>query len=204
VAPVADPSEKATDLAGTFINALATIATGALVFGIGLVSVAPAFDVPTRIGLVVSWAAFAVSILGGLFAQATIPMHVYRKISIFDSPPFEWPVRVQQIAFGVALLLLAVVLTKQLLAKPVAAALVAPSATEAFAIARRCVALGAYDQLARIELLPADDSSALDRATWHLQLQRPHPPAFLDLFVDAGSGSVTALQAVPIAKGCRR
>jgi hypothetical protein len=198
-----EPEDKATELAGTFIAALATVATGALVFSIGLVSAAPSFDVIARVALIVSWFAFGVSIIGGLLAQATIPIHVKQKLSIFSSAPFELPVRVQQIAFGIASLLLFLVLTRQLLSKPVAADLAVPSAAKALKIAQTCVDLARYDQVAKIELLPGDDATALDKGSWHLQFARTVAPvSVLDVFVNAGSAAVSSLRRVKIAKSC--
>jgi hypothetical protein len=196
---------KATDLAGTFINALNTIATGALVFSIGLVATAPAYDFWARIGLIGSWVAAAISIIAGLAAQATIPLHVQRKILIFYSPMFNWPTKIQQVAFAIAMVLLAVVLARQLLSKPVAGSVAVPSAMQALDIAKRCVPQSDAGAVLKLELLPGDDSTALDESTWHVQLQpsaKSRTP--LDLFVNAQTGAVAALQNVTINKSCAR
>jgi hypothetical protein len=196
---------KATDLAATFINALNTIATGALVFSIGLVATAPAYDFWARIGLIGSWVAAAVSIIAGLAAQATIPLHVQNKVLIFYSRYFNWPARTQQIAFAIAMVLLAVVLARQLLSKPIAGSAGVPSAVQALDIAKHCVPHAAAGAVLKLELLPGDDSTALDQATWHVQLQRSaEPQTTVDLFVNAQSGAIATLQNVPIKKNCAR
>jgi hypothetical protein len=196
---------KATDLAGTFINALETIATGALVFSIGLVAMAPAYDFWARIGLIGSWVAAAASIIAGLAAQSTIPLHVQRKILIFYSPVFNWPARIQQIAFAIAMVLLAVVLARQLLSKPVASSAAVPSAVQALDIAKRCVPQADAGAVIKLELLPGDDGTALDQSTWHVQLQRSAKSQIaLDLFVNAQTGAIATLQNVALNKNCAR
>jgi hypothetical protein len=181
---------KATDLAAAFTTALTTIATGALVFSIGLVSNAPSFDNVARIWLIVSWFLLTVSVVSGLAAQSTIGMHILNGRSIFESPVFERPSRIQQISFFLSIVVLAVVLGRQMFT-PSLAERIATKPRDAVTQLQRCVTTMTVTEISTLDWI---GSAASANFLWHAKIIDRHARTVEDVFVDAETGRISDIQ----------
>lgn len=199
-----DAIDPATSSAGAFVNALTTIATGALVFSIGLVPSASDYTWLSRAFILATWALLALSILCGLAAQATIPMHTVHKVSVFNSPIFEIPVRAQQITFFLSVACLGTVLVNQLVTQPVASDAKVSSASEALLQVRKCFGPRSFKEVLAVEAVRGIDAAKLRDVSWHMRfLSRAKPVAKVDVFIMATDGSVRALpNTFRISKDC--
>jgi hypothetical protein len=200
--PTATPAAASDALkaAGDIIKVSTGLATGALVFSVSLLPNASTYTPGIRCFLILSWFSLLVSILTGVLSQSAIPVLMEDQDYNIENKWFTWPGRAHQIAFGFAIIFLAVALTKIVYSEP--SHLRVRSAAEAVAIARReIVDKFEVAKVSKIELLK-DPSDRASNATWHAQLELVPKPSndpsvsgrrYLDVFITARKGEVSTL-----------
>jgi uncharacterized membrane protein YiaA len=198
-----DAGQKALDSAADFIKVTTGLATGALVFSVGLTNAPSGLNTPARYLLATSWIALLVSLLFGVFvAQGRITTKMAERS--YDIHGDRWltiPTMAHQWAFflGVALLgaTLAVVVAQQ---PPTNNAKVL-SAMRAVQIAENNVPkFLSIVKVSTVEFVKGAEPTDASIPTWHIQFQVAHPLArknkrselpvsdYLDIFVDPESG----------------
>lgn len=183
--------DRATDLASSFTAGLITIATGALVLSIGLVASADAYGPKARYCLLASWILLTLSILAGLTAQSTIAMHEVHGVSIFESPRFEWPSRIQQVSFFISIFVLAIVLIAQLFSTHSVAEEQVGEPGKAIALLRSCIR-----DLDTVNILSIDLIHGRDPAndTWHLRFAPVESGKVTDVLIGVDQGDILDVQ----------
>jgi len=173
------------------------LATGALVFGTGLLDSAELVPA-VRCWLVASWVLFGLSVLGGLFAQARLPVMMRGQTYNLEDKAYTTPARIQQVTFFIGVVLLLISLVIILFHRSTLETLAAGTAKEAGTRALDALPPGfTLDEVRKVELVKGLPDTALAAAVWHLQLAgstsppNPPKPVILDLFVDAATGTVT-------------
>jgi hypothetical protein len=165
-----ESGQHALDAALDWTKVSTALATGALVFGVGLTN-SVGTSVPwIRYALAIAWALFFVSIVTGIFAQASLPVLMQAQNYDLESRPFTLPARIHQLAFFVAILITAVVLIRLLFDQPPVVSLAVRNGADALTRARASLAHGSVvDKLTVIELVKSVDPTHLDTAVWHIQ-----------------------------------
>jgi hypothetical protein len=189
--------------AGDIIKVSTGLATGSLIFSVGLIGNAPGYSLTIRGLLVVSWVLFAISIILGVMSQAVIPVLMAHQDYNIEDRWFTYPGRVHQTAFVFAVIVLAVALFKMVYSEPTT--LRVPTAVEAVSIAKNAI-INKYDidRLSKIELIkaPSDRASA---TTWRAEFEvtqkhsqgeleassRPHS---INVLIDALRGNPTIIE----------
>ncbi len=197
------PTPDALKAAGDIIKVSTGLATGALVFGVGLLPNAASYSPLTRVLLVLSWALLLVSIIAGILSQAAIPVLLADEDYDIENKYYTWPGRIHQVSFGFAVAILAAALISIMYSEPSHLSV----STAADAVARAEAAVGgqlAVQEVTKIELINGPSGSASD-GTWHIQLEvtpktgaksPPTPtaaPGFLDVFITAHKGMISTL-----------
>ena len=176
------------------------LATGALVFGVGLLTGAQSVQAVHTI-LILSWISFGLSVLLGIIAQASIPVMMRDRIYNLEHRPFTWPARVHQVTFLVGIFLLLLSLIRLLNSEPPRESLRVRTAVEANDIARTLLPAGfAIGELRTTELLPGTRGDSAGARVWHIQFcgtaterHSTHWRVF-DVLIDAGSGKAILAQ----------
>jgi len=197
-------SADALKAAGDIIKLSTGLATGALVFGVGLLPNAPVYTPFVRGCLVASWGLLLVSIVAGVFSQAAIPVLIEDRNYSIEDPYFTYPGRAHQVLFGLGLLALALGLSAVLYAEP--HRLRIGTALEATRIVEKRIGTEyVIRQLTKIELI-ASPSDHRNEATWHAQFEvipkaeivkgagAAPSPRNLDVLVGARSGDLMIVQ----------
>jgi hypothetical protein len=190
--PQPDPADI-LKAAGDVLKVSTGLATGALVFSVGLLKDAQSYSLFARVVLAGSWGLLVLSVLGGLLSQAAIPPLLAERRFSLEEPTFTWPGRVHQVLMFVAILLLAVAMASTLFheAQPLRAA----SAAQAVAAARRAVTSGeSVRRLSAVELLAGPQGSPI-APSWRVQFELSAPTAaYADVMVDAQTGRVSRVR----------
>jgi hypothetical protein len=178
-----DRHKQALASAGDFLKVSTGLATGALVFSLGLLPSVQVEGTAIHVLLTLTWAALFVSVVGGILSQAAIPVLMYDGVFDLEAPTFTWPGRIHQVLFGLAMLGLAVVLIATLNAG-------APkigNAAGALARARTALRAGEVpDRLEEIALLGGTP------AGWHVRFHL-RDGGSVDVVVDAAKGAVSRI-----------
>lgn len=93
------------------------IATGALVFSVGLLKENIKLNSYAKIFLLLSWLALAISVAAGVLAYMRIPTLIAKKDFNMRDRLMEIPGRIHHIAFGTGILLLGIALVIALIQK---------------------------------------------------------------------------------------
>ncbi|MBV9748255.1 MAG: hypothetical protein JO157_05530, partial [Acetobacteraceae bacterium] len=158
--------------AGDIIKLSTSLATGALVFSVGLLGGAAGYAPWTRRLLAVTWCLLFLSIATGVISQAAIPVLMSEEKYDIEAPTYTWPGRAHQALFLAGLLLLAVALVKILYAEPAEERLRVRTAAEAVQVARATLApRDRVSKLDTVELIKGTDQSSGGQMTWHVQLE---------------------------------
>jgi hypothetical protein len=189
--------------AGDIIKVSTGLATGSLIFSVGLIGNAPSYSLTVRVLLVVSWILLAISIIVGVLSQAAIPVLMAHQDYNIEDKYFTYPGRVHQTAFVIAIIVLSIALFKMVYSEPTT--LRVPTAVEAVSIARNSIS-NKYDieRLSKIELIkaPSDRPSA---TTWRAEFEvtqkhtqggseGPSHPHSINVFIDALRGNTTIIE----------
>ncbi|MEO7039787.1 MAG: hypothetical protein ABI186_07125 [Candidatus Elarobacter sp.] len=185
------------------------LATGALVFGVGLTTAVGTSLLWIRIALAVAWGLFFIAIVAGVFAQASLPVMMKDKTYDLEYFAFTWPARAHQVAFLLGVLVLATTLIRLIFIEAATDDLAAHTATQAVEIGQRALPQGTrVAKIALVELVKGPDSNRLGYATWHVQFvlrdngasnahARTAPtqqgPPIADVLIDADRGTTEVL-----------
>jgi hypothetical protein len=93
------PGKGALSAAADVIKYLTALATGAIVFSAGLLNEKIFLSVWAKWLIFLSWCLLALSVAGGLLAGMRVPIQLSKQNYNLQNKYFEWPIRVQQIAF---------------------------------------------------------------------------------------------------------
>jgi hypothetical protein len=167
--PSPDGDSDALRAAGDIIKISTGLATGALVFSVGLLPNSTLYTSLTKVCLVASWTLLLFSIGFGVFSQAAIPVLMARRTYDIEDKFFTYPGRIHQILFGLGLLALALALALVLYSKP--QRLQVGTAVQATKIAEQYVEKQyRIIQLDKIELIPGPSGQA-DDAAWYARFE---------------------------------
>jgi hypothetical protein len=168
-----------------FIKVSTGLATGALVFSLGLLDRIAVFPLWGRYVLGGTWALLAVSIVLGLFAQSTLPPKLAEQdLDILDDQSLLRPAQWHEILLMAAIAALGVALLGVVAEPPLAVA----SGSEAVALARRELRPPEHvSRLAELSLVAAADAGG--SPTWRIQFELAPPAAArADVLVRAKDG----------------
>jgi hypothetical protein len=110
--PRQKPAKEGMESAGEFLKFTLGLATGAMVFSLGLAKVpytSPGWSVAL---IVATWVTLAVCIVGGVLTMARIPILLAEGNYDLEDSHLVWPWRVHQVAFGAAMVCLSIVLVR--------------------------------------------------------------------------------------------
>jgi hypothetical protein len=195
-----EKGQHALDAALDWTKVSTSLATGALVFGIGL-STSTATGLPwVRYVLATGWVLFFIAVVAGIFAQASLPILMRTGIYDLEAAPFTWPARIHQVTFLIAILLLSIVLIRVLFEQPASDTFIAPTAVEALSLAEKKLPRGsAVRGVSIINLIKATDSNNAGLGVWQIQfkilcptVQTKRQEVSADFLVQASSGSVVS------------
>lgn len=102
--------------AADVVKYLTALATGAIVFSAGLLSEKILLSGGAKVWMFLSWLLLAVSVAGGLLAGMRVPVQLSKQNYDLEDKYFEWPIRIQQIAFFLGIVALGVALALILIA----------------------------------------------------------------------------------------
>lgn len=197
-------ASDALKAAGDIIKVSTGLATGALVFSVGLLPNAWTYTPLTRGLLIASWFLLFGSIVAGILSQAAIPVLMADQDYDIEHKWYTYPGRIHQGVFLVAVFILAWALTTIVYSEP--SHLRVRTAAEAIARARSAVGSQfEIRQVTKIELIK-DPSDRASNSTWHAQFElvpkasvnlltkhSTAQPRYLDVFVTVHKGEVSAL-----------
>jgi hypothetical protein len=164
-------ASDALKAAGDRIKVTTGLATGALVFSVGLLPNAWTYTPLTRVLLLVSWFLLLVSIVAGVLSQAAIPVLMADQDYDIEDRYFTWSGRAHQLSFAVAVVFLASALTTIVYSEP--SDLRVRTAADAIALAKSEVGdKFEVRRVTKIELIK-DASDRPSNSTWHAQLVAP-------------------------------
>jgi hypothetical protein len=182
--------------AGDVLKVSTGLATGALVFSVGLLGDAQSYDLLARVLLAASWGLLVLSVLGGLLSQAAIPPLLAEKRFSLEEPTFTWPGRIHQVLLFLAILLLAIAMGSNLFHQT--PELRVDSAAKAVAKARLAVQPdGQVRRLSAVELLAGPAGSAI-APSWRVQFELEDAASarlsYADVMVDAQTGRASRIR----------
>lgn len=102
--------------AADVVKYLTALATGAIVFSAGLLSEKIFLSGGAKVWIFLSWFLLAVSVAGGLLAGMRVPVQLSKQNYDLEDKYFEWPIRIQQIAFFLGIVALGIALALILIA----------------------------------------------------------------------------------------
>jgi hypothetical protein len=190
----ASPDAAALTSAVDLIKVLTSLATGALVFSIGLNS-PTGFAYLPRIKdvLIASWILLFLAVASGVYAQGLAPNQIRNNRPNINSGELRAAVMAQEAFFVLGILGIATALVSALLGAPtkLQAAIETPMA----AVRSATDDLSPHDQLdkvAIVELIKGLDASRPDEQTWHVQfaVSDGSNSATRDVYLDAVTGQV--------------
>jgi hypothetical protein len=145
------------------------LATGALVFGVGLLGAGESFA-GVRWLLVVAWLLFGISVLFGIFAQASLPVMMKDKDYDLERKVFTYPARIHQVAFLFAIAFLLWSLISLLYHQRGSDELSGSSAMQAMEISKAVLPRNfVISKLEKVALLPGPEKDSPQQAVWHFQ-----------------------------------
>jgi hypothetical protein len=190
------PEEDSTALdalkaAGEILKVSTGLATGALVFSVGLLPSAASTGPVIHAILAITWVILFLSVIGGVLAQSAIPVLMAENRLDLEAPTFTWPGRVHQVLFGFAVLGLAIVLTAALYAD--GGQLRVRDAQAATTLARQSLHTGETpDRLDVVELVHGLDPNRQILASWHVRFHLQSAQT-VDVLLDPKSGRATRI-----------
>src|SRR5713101_351001 len=98
--PVWEAAADALKAAGDIIKLSIGLATGALVFSVGLLPNSPLYTLFVRGCLVAAWTLLLLSIGTGVLSQAAVPVLMDDQDYDIENPWFTYPGRIHQVLFG--------------------------------------------------------------------------------------------------------
>jgi hypothetical protein len=172
---------------------LLSLATGALVFSIGLVTPNGfTFTALQKSMLIVSWIFLFIAAAAGIFALGRALLLLNASTPKIDDGRLKGAVAIQELAIGGGILGVALALILALGSAPVAARPLV--ATPMDAVRRAQAELRAGDTLtkvANVELLHGFEGNRADEQIWHVQFEvrRGKTSATSDVYIDPVTGS---------------
>lgn len=194
--------KAALDAALDWTKVSTGVATGALVFGVGLLNGAATYENAIRIDLMWAWVSLGVAILSGIVAQSAIPPMIADKNYDLEFAPYTWPARIHQVAWLAGIVALALALRHILFGSPALDTFKISNAQQAVTASLGSVPAGRHLQkTAVIELIKGADPSDPSLTRWHIQflltsIKRgagKESEGFLDVLVDPTSGRATTI-----------
>ena len=187
-----EPNADALKAAGEILKISTGLATGTLVFSVGLLSAAMTSEPLVRATLAATWVALFLSIIGGILAQSVIPVLLDERRFDLEAPTFTWPGRIHQILFGVGILGLSTVLLATLYSDP--GALRIGSAGHAVLYARSSLRPDEKaDRVELVQLVKGADPNRASLLTWQVRFRltplRDGVPVMVDVLIDAKRGT---------------
>ncbi len=177
---------------------LLSLASGALVFSIGLVTPTGFTFTPLQKSmLIVSWIFLFVAAAAGIFALGRALLLLNASTPKIDDGRLKGAVAIQELAIGIGILGVALALILALGSAPVATHPLI--ATPMAAVRRAQAELGAGVMLTKVEnveLLRGFESNRADEQTWHVQFEehRGKTSATRDVYIDPVTGSSYAAE----------
>ena len=170
--PDDESGKDALDAALDWTKGSTGIATGALVFGMGLLNGSATYSGSIRNCLMGAWVALGLAILSGLLAQSAIPPMIRAKNYNLEYRPFTCPARVHQLSWIVGIGFLAFALGHILFGTPPLNSLKVTSAQQAVTTALASLPDGRKIQkMSVVELIKGADPSDSSLTRWHVQFQ---------------------------------
>jgi hypothetical protein len=111
------PGKSGLQAGAEVVKYITALATGALVFSAGLLNDKVFLPTAAKWFIFFSWCLLAISIFGGLLAGMRIPIQLAKENYDLQDKYFEAPIRIQQIAFFIGILLLGTALAIILVAQ---------------------------------------------------------------------------------------
>ena len=188
------PDAAALASAVDLLKLLTSLATGALVFSIGLVNRSGFVDTPLlKAVLVISWASLFVAVLAGVWAQSLVPNQVRHGSPDISAPALRNSTMVQEAFFIFGILGVAIALITSIVSMPapVEAKIASPIAAVRTAAATLGLGSGAmYDKIDVVELLRGADPTRVEEQAWHVrfELRRGKSTISRDVYVDPVTG----------------
>ncbi len=190
--PSAPAREALTD-AGALAAITLSLATGALVFSVGLLTAASShLWLLPRICLIASWVLLAVSIVSGVMVRSRIPIKLRDQDYDLDEPGFSNEGAIHAGTFVTGALALGAALFFTLIAIPIQRVPAVSSAREATDRAKTELTKDERSRLNRfdlVELVKGGDDQMLPEGTWHVRF---------GLRASAGAGRKSVPGAVTI------
>jgi hypothetical protein len=115
-----NPGKDGLQSAGEVLKVTLTLATGALVFGAGLVKDYATFPGFSYVTVLLAWVLLGLSAGAGILALSAVPMMLSKSNYDLEDPYLTWPARVHQLAFAIGILLLGISLARAIRSRPIA------------------------------------------------------------------------------------
>jgi hypothetical protein len=168
--PDDEAGKDALDAALDWTKGSTAVATGALVFGVGLLNGSATYSRSIRDCLMGAWVALGLAILSGIVAQSAIPPMIRAKNYDLEYRPFTYPARIHQLSWLAGIAFLAIALGHILFGTPPLDSLKVTSAQQAVTAALPSLPGGRKIQkMAVVELIKGADPSDSSLTRWHVQ-----------------------------------
>ena len=193
--PPVEPESNADALkaAGEILKVSTGLATGTLVFSVGLLSGGMTSAPLVRATLAATWVALFFSIIAGVLCQSAIPVLLDERRFDLEAPTFTWPGRIHQVLFGVGILGLSTVLLATLYSD--SGALRIGSAGHAVLYARSSLRPDEVpDRVELVQIVKGADPNRSSLLTWQVRFRltplRDSVAGMVDVLIDAKQGTI--------------
>jgi hypothetical protein len=121
--PPSDPGKEGLASAGELMKLTVALATGALVFGAGLVKEQLNLGIVAKFAIIFAWSCLGISAAAGIWAISAIPIMLAKSNYDLEYKDLTHPARIHQVSFMIGILALGMALAISLLRpqKPLAA-----------------------------------------------------------------------------------
>ena len=197
------PSEKALTSANEILKLVTSLATGALVFSIGLTTSATTVYADwIKVILVVTWTLLFLAVVAGIYSQSLIPLQMRDDKPNISANELRYSAIASELLFIFGILGIAVTLAVSLFTSATGRHAMVATAVDAVSAARKTIAGHRVAKVSALELIKGTDASDLADATWHVQFSidngRPSRTAerFVDLYINVVDGTVRPIQSI--------
>lgn len=171
--PAPTPDEAAFASMADVLRLVTTLATGTLVFSIGLLS-APGINYPgwLKVVLAATWAALFLGVVAGVWTQSMLPLQLKKNILDINAPEVRYPAIVMELLFLLGILGIAITLIATLINAPTKTNVLLRSPVDAIRAASRTLPPGLHVvKVLKVELLKGFEESRNADSSWHVQVE---------------------------------
>jgi hypothetical protein len=174
------PDQAALSSVNDILKLLTTLATGALVFSVGLLAPASTtYPDWVKWVLAITWFLFFVAAASGVYAQSLVPLQIRTQHENINECELRGAAIVLEVCFFLGVLGLALTLIVTLFSTPTRQGLSIETPLAALQCARASIGRGQRVlTVDTVELIKGLDTNRIDQSSWHVRMQtKPKAPS---------------------------